>query len=113
SRRRHTISKRDWSSDVCSSDLVLKETLSSYVMNVDGTLTKGIEHMTAKLTDSVSALEGKMGDELRQVSREMNDASLKTSDQLVRQWRDVQQEIVSNNAQTTREQQNIFNTLTN
>src|SRR5699024_11343558 len=25
SRRRHTISKRDWSSDVCSSDLFLKE----------------------------------------------------------------------------------------
>src|SRR5207249_8771071 len=25
SRRRHTISKRDWSSDVCSSDLVLGE----------------------------------------------------------------------------------------
>src|SRR5699024_11514432 len=24
SRRRHTISKRDWSSDVCSSDLALK-----------------------------------------------------------------------------------------
>src|SRR5699024_12019571 len=25
SRRRHTISKRDWSSDVCSSDLSIKE----------------------------------------------------------------------------------------
>src|SRR5207249_8653944 len=28
SRRRHTISKRDWSSDVCSSDLVQGETIA-------------------------------------------------------------------------------------
>src|SRR5699024_12777363 len=28
SRRRHTISKRDWSSDVCSSDLLLTVTLA-------------------------------------------------------------------------------------
>src|SRR5699024_3681424 len=29
SRRRHTRSKRDWSSDVCSSDLVLSDTTTS------------------------------------------------------------------------------------
>src|SRR5207249_8811518 len=28
SRRRHTRSKRDWSSDVCSSDLVRKQTIT-------------------------------------------------------------------------------------
>src|SRR6266513_4221144 len=36
SRRRHTRSKRDWSSDVCSSDLLgkLREALGSYVSGV-------------------------------------------------------------------------------
>ncbi|HLQ71626.1 MAG TPA: MotA/TolQ/ExbB proton channel family protein [Bacillota bacterium] len=92
---------------------VLKDTLSSYVMNVDGTLTKGLEQTAGKLTDSVSTLEGKINDELRQLSREMSDASMKTSDQLTRQWRDIQQEMASNNAHTMREQQNLFNTLTN
>src|SRR5699024_11813259 len=29
SRRRHTISKRDWSSDVCSSDLQFNETIKN------------------------------------------------------------------------------------
>src|SRR5699024_11600304 len=32
SRRRHTRSKRDWSSDVCSSDLLLLPTVSSAVV---------------------------------------------------------------------------------
>src|SRR5699024_2936226 len=31
SRRRHTRSKRDWSSDVCSSDLIINRELSSNV----------------------------------------------------------------------------------
>src|SRR5437868_9310571 len=31
SRRRHTRSKRDWSSDVCSSDLVARATREEYV----------------------------------------------------------------------------------
>src|SRR5699024_11491470 len=30
SRRRHTMSKRDWSSDVCSSDLSTNSTLTSW-----------------------------------------------------------------------------------
>src|SRR5699024_2059202 len=47
SRRRHTRSKRDWSSDVCSSDLILNVeltvdallTLSEIVINIDGEWT--------------------------------------------------------------------------
>src|SRR5207249_8280401 len=31
STRRHTISKRDWSSDVCSSDLALRKAVSGYL----------------------------------------------------------------------------------
>src|SRR5699024_11830524 len=30
SRRRHTRSKRDWSSDVCCSDLVVRQTISKW-----------------------------------------------------------------------------------
>src|SRR5207249_6424917 len=33
SRRRHTISKRDWSSDVCSSDLVMSD-LSTVLVRI-------------------------------------------------------------------------------
>src|SRR5207249_8460076 len=38
SRRRHTRSKRDWSSDVCSSDLMIVDSLRYWVeeMHVDG-----------------------------------------------------------------------------
>src|SRR5699024_11351816 len=87
--------------------------LSSYDMNVNGTLTKGLEQTAGKQTDSNSTLEEKINDELRKLTREMSDDSMKTSDQLTRQWRDIQQEMASNNAHTMREQQNLFNTLTN
>src|SRR6266513_5239590 len=36
SRRRHTRSKRDWSSDVCSSDLEAPETLADYYTKLFG-----------------------------------------------------------------------------
>src|SRR5699024_11253668 len=43
SRRRHTISKRDWSSDVCSSDLLTNFTLSlctSIFLDRDGVINE-------------------------------------------------------------------------
>src|SRR5699024_11549300 len=42
SRRRHTISKRDWSSDVCSSDLGVKEIVNPEPYTV-GSLTDTFE----------------------------------------------------------------------
>src|SRR5207249_5646506 len=38
-RRRHTRSKRDWSSDVCSSDLVSAEVLSGNTLYIGGSFT--------------------------------------------------------------------------
>src|SRR5699024_12056247 len=35
SRRRHTISKRDWSSDVCSSDLPRPKKGHAYMLTID------------------------------------------------------------------------------
>src|SRR5699024_11933735 len=45
SRRRHTRSKRDWSSDVCSSDLDMKEG----VANVDLVVEAATENLDLKL----------------------------------------------------------------
>lgn len=92
---------------------VLKDTLSAYVTNVEGTLQNTLGQVTKNLTDSISTLEGKMGDELRQVAREVNDATAKTSDQLERKWRELSGEITSANSQAAREQQHLFNALTN
>src|SRR5699024_11355042 len=39
SRRRHTISKRDWSSDVCSSDLTLIDTEKTIIKSFQKTLS--------------------------------------------------------------------------
>src|SRR5699024_11583516 len=41
SRRRHTSSKRDWSSDVCSSDLVLRVRVQRAVHALAGILERG------------------------------------------------------------------------
>src|SRR5699024_11996515 len=43
SRRRHTISKRDWSSDVCSSDLTVFNLTGTVTMDV----TKAVEEIKA------------------------------------------------------------------
>src|SRR6266513_3735622 len=47
SRRRHTRSKRDWSSDVCSSDLRTGESVSSIGL---GGWHLGLEHVDEKLS---------------------------------------------------------------
>src|SRR5206468_8585835 len=51
SRRRHTISDRDWSSDVCSSDLV-RRALASRAKDLLGTLglAERLEHRPSKLS---------------------------------------------------------------
>src|SRR5699024_8830795 len=53
SRRRHTSSKRDWSSDVCSSDLV------SGQIGVDpksGDVVEGIQQQTKQVLDNLQAV---------------------------------------------------------
>lgn len=92
---------------------VLRDTLSTYVTNVQGTLQDSLKQVSNNMADAVSKLEGKTGDELRQVAREMNDANRQTSDQLERQWKDLSQATVAANNQAKQEQQNLFNTLTN
>src|SRR5699024_12113403 len=44
SRRRHTRSKRDWSSDVCSSDLVSTD----YLLGLSDNVSLDISHLTEK-----------------------------------------------------------------
>src|SRR5699024_11939490 len=51
SRRRHTRSKRDWSSDVCSSDLVL--VFSVYLLSAAGIVVAGEEEVDGKDEDGV------------------------------------------------------------
>src|SRR5699024_11941302 len=55
SRRRHTRSKRDWSSDVCSSDLELLEQnknnlISSYISRLDSQTSALLRAQSAALT---------------------------------------------------------------
>src|SRR5438067_13779190 len=50
SRRRHTRSKRDWSSDVCSSDLELQGYLADYPAS------KSVEHLRGLLAQVVARL---------------------------------------------------------
>src|SRR5206468_4643575 len=49
SRRRHTISDRDWSSDVCSSDLATARwsQRGHYDLAIYDTLTRSVRHLTA------------------------------------------------------------------
>src|SRR5699024_12186653 len=42
SRRRHKRSKRDWSSDVCSSDLQIKDTTFVYDENIQTPMAYGV-----------------------------------------------------------------------
>src|SRR5699024_12169513 len=44
SRRRHTISKRDWSSDVCSSDLPGATKVAAVNLNKNGTIDQDTWH---------------------------------------------------------------------
>src|SRR6266704_4061491 len=48
SRRRHTRSKRDWSSDVCSSDLRHKPSVERVVMAYFGVQTRGAPSTAAE-----------------------------------------------------------------
>src|SRR5699024_11487701 len=55
SRRRHTRSKRDWSSDVCSSDLVIFATAITHLIglpNHDAMSGKYYARFTVKHTDN-------------------------------------------------------------
>src|SRR5699024_11640610 len=55
SRRRHTRSKRDWSSDVCSSDLYPRGT--AVLAAVEGTSSYGAGITTALLTEGIEVAE--------------------------------------------------------
>src|SRR5699024_12231869 len=55
SRRRHTISKRDWSSDVCSSDLPASILESSLFINIILLL---LNHNGLGQNDDESAIDG-------------------------------------------------------
>src|SRR5699024_11687400 len=52
-RRRHTISKRDWSSDVCSSDLVIN---AATIATMRGTLSDDIEKPSIKFFVSMGTI---------------------------------------------------------
>src|SRR5437868_7613086 len=57
SRRRHTRSKRDWSSDVCSSDLfVADHVLEEFLLALDGVIARPQER--AGLVESLAHLVG-------------------------------------------------------
>ena len=50
SRRRHTRSKRDWSSDVCSSDLTEEEITEDFTLDLpDGSVLTKVETKTVKV----------------------------------------------------------------
>src|SRR2546422_2336964 len=55
SRRRHTRCSRDWSSDVCSSDLGLRDVIQDTTLNLVAKLTPG---QAQHLLDAFDALEG-------------------------------------------------------
>src|SRR5207249_9283338 len=54
SRRRHTRSKRDWSSDVCSSDLALGQTLGG---GIDGDEAARVQRLVRALLDQLVVLD--------------------------------------------------------
>src|SRR5699024_6417998 len=53
--RRHTISKRDWSSDVCSSDLVFRSNKNIYAQLIDD--VEGVTLASASTLDSEVSTE--------------------------------------------------------
>src|SRR5699024_12143102 len=57
SRRRHTRSKRDWSSDVCSSDLVLKGLEVARADKVIGNSLEAFITITPKYEQTKAVLE--------------------------------------------------------
>src|SRR3712207_8687151 len=86
SRRRHTRYWRDWSSDVCSSDLV--DQLSSFADEVtrvarevgtEGVLggqadVKGVSGTWRDLTESVNGMASNLTDQVRQIANEIGRA---------------------------------------
>src|SRR5690349_23701190 len=58
SRRRHTRSLRDWSSDVCSSDLALRRELEA-LRRQFATVTESYEKRLQALGDRLQQLEGR------------------------------------------------------
>src|SRR5699024_11679538 len=56
SRRRHTRSKRDWSSDVCSSDLICWPVVSTSVERINGVKPPKIAAPILYTSDSVRNL---------------------------------------------------------
>src|SRR5699024_11866799 len=49
SRRRHTRSKRDWSSDVCSSDLVTDKELKNSKEQLKGQMMLSLENTSSRM----------------------------------------------------------------
>src|SRR5699024_11270433 len=75
SRRRHTRSKRDWSSDVCSSDLAYTEEMGEYGVGMlhERILAPGIARRVFLATDLVergSTATPKQRSEERRVGKE-------------------------------------------
>src|SRR5699024_12216704 len=62
SRRRHTISKRDWSSDVCSSDLPRINILVAWIMMRGGDVEENLNmrgaylHVISDMLGSIGAI---------------------------------------------------------
>src|SRR5207253_4364642 len=72
SRRRHTRWPRDWSSDVCSSDLAVVDHAELHWRDVDGAVGDAIDE---RLTGLLRLPDRGHGDDDRVVDRPLDDAS--------------------------------------
>src|SRR3989442_2485368 len=69
SRRRHTRCGRDWSSDVCSSDLGLV-TIAADDIDYDDEVRVAVEERTSLSPDALTGMEASLGSEERRVGKE-------------------------------------------
>src|SRR3712207_7544361 len=65
SRRRHTRYWRDWSSDVCSSDLASRDEI--------GALAQRFNVMAAHIQEAQETLEAKVADRTRELARSLEE----------------------------------------